>query len=158
MLVIGLILSMFGIGLFCWLIFTLAVYALPSFVGLTAGMAAFHSGAGVLGSLAAGICAGGLIFVVGQIAFAIVRLSILRAMIAATFAIPAAIASYHAVFGLSQIGGPSLIWREVFACTGAILTGATAWARLTIVAEPLHLSRTSGGCRFGKGPLLPRLQ
>ena len=28
MLVIGLILSMFGIGLFCWLIFTLAVYAL----------------------------------------------------------------------------------------------------------------------------------
>ena len=32
MLVIGLILSMFGIGLFCWLIFTLAVYALPFFV------------------------------------------------------------------------------------------------------------------------------
>ena len=35
MLVIGLVLSMFGIGLFCWLIFTLAVYALPFFVGLT---------------------------------------------------------------------------------------------------------------------------
>ena len=34
MLVIGLILSGFGIGLFCWLIFTLAVYALPFFVGL----------------------------------------------------------------------------------------------------------------------------
>ena len=32
MLVIGLILSMFGIGLFCWLIFTLAVDALPFFV------------------------------------------------------------------------------------------------------------------------------
>ena len=31
MLVIGLILSMFGIGLFCWLIFTLTVYALPFF-------------------------------------------------------------------------------------------------------------------------------
>ena len=45
MLVIELILSMFGIGLFCWLIFTLAVYALPFFVGLTAGMAAFHDGA-----------------------------------------------------------------------------------------------------------------
>ena len=28
MLVIGLVLSIFGIGLFCWLIFTLAVYAL----------------------------------------------------------------------------------------------------------------------------------
>jgi hypothetical protein len=32
MLVIGLILSIFGIGLFCWLIFTLAVYALPFFI------------------------------------------------------------------------------------------------------------------------------
>ena len=32
MLVIGLILSTFGIGLFCWLIFGLAVYALPLFV------------------------------------------------------------------------------------------------------------------------------
>ena len=40
MLVIGLILSMFGIGLFCGLIFTLAVYALPFLIGLTAGMAA----------------------------------------------------------------------------------------------------------------------
>jgi hypothetical protein len=32
MLVIGLIVSMFGIAPFCWLIFTLAVYALPFFV------------------------------------------------------------------------------------------------------------------------------
>ena len=31
MLVIGLLLSIFGIGLFCWLIFALAVYALPFF-------------------------------------------------------------------------------------------------------------------------------
>jgi uncharacterized membrane protein HdeD (DUF308 family) len=40
MLVIGIILSIFGVGLFCWVILTLAVYALPFFVGLTAGMAA----------------------------------------------------------------------------------------------------------------------
>ena len=39
MLVLGLILSVFGIGFFCWLIFTLIVYALPFAVGLTAGMA-----------------------------------------------------------------------------------------------------------------------
>ena len=36
MLVIGLILNVFGIGLFCWLIFTLTVYALPFFAGLWA--------------------------------------------------------------------------------------------------------------------------
>ena len=73
MLVIGLILSMFGIGLFCWLIFTLAVYALPFFIGLTAGMAAFHSGAGVLGALLVGIVTGAVTLAIGQIAFAVVR-------------------------------------------------------------------------------------
>ena len=31
MLVIGLVLSIAGIGFFCWLLFTLAVYALPLF-------------------------------------------------------------------------------------------------------------------------------
>jgi hypothetical protein len=63
MLVIGLMLSVFGIGLFCWLVFTLAAYALPFFVGLTAGMAAFHSGAGV-GALVVGVIAGALTLVV----------------------------------------------------------------------------------------------
>ena len=38
MLALGLILSFFGISLFCWLIFTLTVYALPFLVGLTAGI------------------------------------------------------------------------------------------------------------------------
>ena len=52
MLALGLVLNTVGIGLFCWLIFTLAVYALPFLVGLTAGMAAFHSGAGVIGGTA----------------------------------------------------------------------------------------------------------
>jgi len=139
MLVIGLILSMFGIGLFCWLIFTLAVYALPFFVGLTAGMAAFHGGAGVIGALLVGIIAGALTLGIGQIAFAVIRPPMLRAAIAAAFAIPAAIAGYHAVLGLSQIGVPSLIWREVFAWIGAIAIGGTAWARMTVFAEPLPL-------------------
>ena len=124
MLVIGLILSMFGIGLFCWLIFTLAVCALPFFVGLTTGSAAFHGGAGVIGALFVGIVAGALTLAIGQIAFAVVRPLILRAAIAAAFAVPAAIAGYHAVLGLSQIGVPSLIWREVFAWVGAIFIAA----------------------------------
>ncbi len=153
MLVIGLILSMFGIGLFCWLIFTLAVYALPFFVGLTAGMAAFHGGAGVIGALLVGVVAGALTLGVGQIAFAVVRPLPLRAAIAAAFAIPAAIAGYHAVLGLSQIGVPSLIWREVFAWIGAIFIGGTAWARMTVFAEPLPM-RPSGASQAEPQPLL----
>lgn len=144
MLAIGLILSTFGIGLFCWLIFTLAVYALPFFVGLAAGMAAFHSGAGVIGAILGGLVAGALTLGVGQIAFALLKPMPLRAAIAATFAVPAAIAGYHAVLGLSQIGVPSLLWREVFAWIGAIVIGCTAWTRMTVLADPLPLrpSRT----------------
>lgn len=139
MLIIGLILSIFGIGLFCWLIFTLAVYALPFFVGLTAGMAAFHSGAGVLGALLVGIVVGALTLGIGQIAFTLVKPIPLRAAIAAAFAVPAGIAGYHAVLGLSQIGIPSLFWRECFAWIGAVAICCTAWARITKLAEPLPL-------------------
>lgn len=139
MLVVGLILNLFGIGLFCWLIFTLAIYALPFFVGLSAGIAAFHSDAGVIGALIVGIVAGALTLSIGQIAFAVVRPLVLRAIIAAAFAVPAAIAGYHAVFGLSQIAVPSFVWCQVFASIGAVFIGGTAWARMTLLAEPLPL-------------------
>ena len=77
----------------------------------------------------------------------------LRAVIAAAFAVPAAIAGYHAVLGLSQIGVPSLVWREVFAWIGAIVIGGTAWARMTVFAEPLPL-RSSGASRNEPQPVL----
>ena len=58
MLIIGSFSACSAIGLLCWLIFTLAVYAMPFFVGLTAGLAAFHGGAGVIGALVVGLIAG----------------------------------------------------------------------------------------------------
>lgn len=138
MLVIGLVLGVFGIGLFVGLIFTLSIYALPFFVALNAGIAALHSGAGVLAGLIAGVIAGALTLAIGQIAFATVRPMALRAVIAAVFAIPAAIAGYHAVLGLTKIFVPSsLLWHEVFAWGGAVIIGCTAWARMTILTEPL---------------------
>ena len=92
MIIVGIILSVFGIGFFCWLLFTLAVYALPFFAGLSAGLAAFHSGSGVIGALIVGGLAGGATLAIGQIAFATVRTPLIRATIALLFAVPAAIA------------------------------------------------------------------
>jgi hypothetical protein len=132
MIALGLVLNTVGIGLFCWLILTLAVYALPFFVAVSAGVAAFHSGAGILGAPLVGIVAGG-------VTLAIARFPILRAAIAAAFAFPAAIAGYHVVFAMSQLGMPSLAWREVFACLGAVFIGGTAWTRLAVLAEPRPL-------------------
>jgi hypothetical protein len=135
MLALGLLLNFAGIGLFCWLIFTLAAYALPFFVGLCVFMLALHSGAGVLGAPILGIAAGGMTLAIGQIAFAMTRSVIIRAIIAALFAVPATFAGYQVVFAMSQLGVPSLVWREIFACLGAIFIGGTAWTRLTIFTE-----------------------
>jgi hypothetical protein len=136
LLVIGLILSVFGLGFFCWLLFTLAVYALPFFAGLYAGLAAFHSGSGVIGALIVGGFAASATLVIGQIVFATVRSPLIRAVIALLYALPATIAGYHATLGLAQIGVPSEGWREAFAIVGAILIGGTAFARMSLFVPP----------------------
>lgn len=143
MLALGLLLNVAGIGLLCWLIVTLAVYALPLFVGLTVFMLALHGGAGLLGAPLVGIAAGGMTLAIGRTVFALTRSVITRAIIAAMFALPATLAGYQVVFAMSQIGVPSLVWREIFACLGAIFIGGTAWTRLTILTEarPLDAGR-----------------
>ena len=146
MLALGLLLNFAGIGLFCWLIFTLAAYALPFLVALNVFMMALHSGAGVLGAPIVGIAAGGVTLAIGQTAFAMTGSVILRAVIAALFAVPATLAVYQVVLLMSQVGVPSLIWREVFACLGAACIGGTAWVRLTVFTgtRPLDSDRAFG--------------
>ena len=149
MVVIGLVLSLVGLGFFCWLLFTLAVYALPFVAGLTAGLAAFHSGAGVIGALIVGVLAGGATLAIGQIAFATVRTPLIRVLIGLLYAVPAGIAGYHASLGLAEIGVPSEGWREAFAIVGAVLVGTTAFARMTLFIPP------PTGQRIVEGPALP---
>ena len=55
MIFLGIILSIAAIGFFCWLLFTLAVFALPFFAGVSLGMWAYHTGAGWLGAIIAGV-------------------------------------------------------------------------------------------------------
>ena len=143
MIVIGLILGVFGIGFFCWLLFTLAIYALPFCAGLTAGLAAFHGGADVLGALAVGAAAGIATLIAGQLAFAATRSVVIRASVALLFAVPAAIAGYHATLGLAQIGVPAHSWRVAFSIVGATIVGCMAWGRMTLFASPLRTDRRS---------------
>ena len=147
MLALGLLLNTVGIGLFCWLIFTLAVYALPFFVAINAGIWAYHSCAGLIGAPLIAIVAGGMTLAIAQIAFAMTRSPILRAVIAALFALPATLAGYHVTLAMAQIGVPSLVWREVIACVGAVCIGGTAWTRLAVYREtrPAEPGRAIGG-------------
>jgi hypothetical protein len=136
MLALGLILNIVGIGLFCWLVFILAVYALPFFVGLGTGLAAFHAGAGITGTLLAGVAAAVVTIAFARTSLAIAPSGILRAAIAATFVVPAGIAGYHLVFGVSQLAVPSLLWREIIALFGATFVAMTAWMRISAFTDP----------------------
>ena len=119
------------------MLFNLAVYALPFFAGLTVALAAYHSGAGVVGGILVGFFAGADLLALGQVAFAAVRSPLIRAAIALLFGAPATVAGYHATLGVAHIGVPSEAWREVFAVIGPVVAGVTAWVRMTIFAEPL---------------------
>ncbi len=145
MLIIGLILSGFGIGFFCWLLFILAVYALPFVAGLTAGLAAYHSGAGIAGAIVVAIVAAGGTLTIGQIAFATIRSPLIRAAIGLLYAVPAAIAGYNGTLGFAQMGVPSEAWRVAFAMVGAVAVGGTAWARMALFIPPEEGRRIAGG-------------
>ncbi len=107
MIILGIILSVFAIGFFCWLLFTLAVYALPFYIGLIAAFAAFHHGYSLFGSALIAIIVAASVLALGQLLFAAVRMPLLRACIALVFAIPAAVAGYHATLGIAHICIPA---------------------------------------------------
>jgi hypothetical protein len=119
MIIVSFVSIVAGVAFFCWLLFTLAVNALPFFAGLSAGLATFHSGAGVIGAIIIGALTGGATLAIGQIVFAAVRMPHLRAAIGLLYAVPASIAGYHATLGLAHIGVPSERWHVVFAVVGA---------------------------------------
>src|SRR3546814_11172293 len=73
MIFISILLSIAAIGFLCWLLFTLAVFALPFFAGVTVGMWAYGTGAGWLGAILVGFVAAGLTFGLGQILLVTVR-------------------------------------------------------------------------------------
>ncbi len=153
MLAVGIVLSVVGLGCFCWLLFTLAIYALPTFAGLAAGLAAFHSGAGVIGALAVGLLAGGAIVALGQFAFAATRTPLIRAIIGLLYGVPAAIAGYQVSFALAGIGMPSSGWQTAFAVVGAVVSGCTAFSRLALLVPPPDRRGPAGAYSSADGQL-----
>jgi len=134
MAIIGLVLSIFGLGTICWLLFSLAVYALPFCVGMTIAFAALHGGSGVVIAFAVGVFAAGITLALGRFAFAVARPPFIRAIIGLLYAVPAALAGYHLSLGLAGISMTGEGWRAAFALVGAALIGVTAFSRMALVA------------------------
>lgn len=118
----------------CWILFTLAVYALPFFLAVSAGMLAYETGAGAIGAALVALLAGAVALVLGQTLFAVTRSPALRSIVAAVYAAPAGFAGYHAVHGLAAIGSPAAGWHELLSVAGAIIIGLVAWSRVGALA------------------------
>jgi hypothetical protein len=136
MLIIGVLLNIVGLGIFCWALFALATHALPFFVGMTVGIHSFQAGAGPFGAIVVGFVAAGFTFVGGRYAFSVARSPIVRLVIGLLFAVPAAHAGYSVTLALAHLGIPSEWWRESLAVLGAIAVGGIAWAKVSMQIDP----------------------
>ena len=141
MIFIGILTSIAAIGTLCWLLFTLAVFALPAFAGVTVGVWAYQTGAGWAGTIIIGLVTAALTLGIGQLLLAFVRPLWLRLAIAVAFVAPATLAGYHAIHGIVKHTMPSDTWQIVFSVVGAIAVGVTAFVRVTAMAAP----RPAGG-------------
>ena len=134
MIFLGIVLSIAAIGFFCWLLFTLAVFALPFFAGVTVGAWAYHTGAGWLGAIVIGVIGAGLTLGIGQLLLMVVRPLWAKLLIALVFVAPAVIAGYHATHGIVKHTMPSETWQVVFSVIGAVAVGVTAFMRVAGMA------------------------
>ena len=125
MIFLGILLGLAAIVLFCWLLFTLAVFALPFFAAVSAGTWAYQTGGGWLGAIVVGLIAGAITLGIGQVLLVIVRPMWVRLPIALAFIAPAVIAGYHVTYGIAKLAMPSEAWQIVFSIIGAVAIGVT---------------------------------
>jgi uncharacterized membrane protein YeaQ/YmgE (transglycosylase-associated protein family) len=134
MILFAILISIAAIGLFCWLLFTLATFALPLFAGIAAGTWVYHTGAGWLGAIVVGLIGAALTLGIGQFLLIVAQPLWARLLIALVFVAPAAIAGYHATHGIVKHTMPSEAWQIVFSIVGAVAVGATAFMRVAAMA------------------------
>lgn len=123
-----------AIVLLCVAAYTLATYALPFMLGLAAARFAYHTGSGLIGAGFVGLLARAVAFGLLVFLFETLRPPILRLAVALIFAIPAAIAGYALIHGITRDAVPSEIWRQIFCIIGGLVVGVSALMRLAAPA------------------------
>lgn len=143
MIILSILVALAAIGALCWLLFALATFALPAFAGMAAGTWAYESGAGLPGSLVAGLACTGLVFGIGQFLIMIVRPIWMKMAVALVFVAPAAIAGYLATYGIVKHLTPADTWQITFSVFGAIAIGITAFIRIASIAAPERMEQSA---------------
>lgn len=135
---IFLVLGLFA-GLYVlWLLFSLAVYALPVATGISLAFWMRDHDYGYLAAILGGFAVGISVPVVGQFLFAAIRSPIIRIPIGLLFAIPAGVAGYHAVQGVMGLAVDPGMMLSTLSWIGGFTIAITAWTRLASfeIAEP----------------------
>ena len=134
MIILAILASLAAIGVLCWLLFTLAVFALPAFVAVTAGAWAHGTGAGIPGAILVGAVAAAITLAAGNLLITFVRPMWLKLIVAAAFVAPAAIAGFHATHGIVKHFMPSDAWQIAFSVIGAVAVSITVFVRVAAMA------------------------
>jgi hypothetical protein len=145
-------LSIVGIGLMLWLLFTFAVYALPFYVGLSVAVFAYQHDAGLIGAGVIGLFVAGVAFGVGQVLFATLRSPAARALVATVYTAPAGVAGFYAVRGIAGATGTGEPWSTAFCIVGGVAVAAVAWVRVSAL-YPGH--PVQGSPQVGFAPAQP---
>ena len=157
MIMSGVILSVLGIALPCWLLFALAVQALPLYIGATAATLAFQNGAGAALAIVAGLGSAAITVGITQFVFAKAGSPYTRVAIALLVTTPALFAGYHATLGIAHIASSSELERQVLALLGSLVIGCLAFARLNIRRD-VNPTRSADGRTLPIRELLRTLQ
>lgn len=110
------------------LLWSLALHALPLWIGGAVALALNGSGAALPVSLVAGLGAAAATLVIGQLLIGFARSPLLRVLVGLAFALPAAIAGYHAANGIAtalDVAGPT---GFILSLVAAATTGIAAWS------------------------------
>ncbi|EZP68888.1 hypothetical protein BV96_04122 [Sphingomonas paucimobilis] len=126
---IFLVLGLFAGLYLLWLLFRLAVYALPVAAGISVAFWMRDHDFGYLAALG-GFATGVVVLVVGQFLCTVIRSPIVRLAIALLFAIPAGIAGYHAVLGVIGFAIDPGVMLSTLSWIGGVIIAVTAWIRL----------------------------
>ena len=130
-MIFAVILTSGALVVLAWLIFNLAVYALPFFVGVSAASWAHAHGSGLVGAGIIGLVAGALALAVGQTVSVTTRSPVLRLAVRAVCLVPAAVAGFAVTSHVAAWTVTGGVWRTSFAVIGATVTTLVAYARLT---------------------------
>lgn len=119
----------------CVISYSLAIYALPVMAAISAAQFAWASGVGVLMSGFAAIGAALLSIALVIVVLGFAKNPVLRFIALALFAVPAGIAGYALVYGITKNAIDSALVLNLLAGIGSLVIGVSAIINLNALGE-----------------------